>query len=211
MKTVKYFFIIPFMSLFLLAFSCYPVSYKTLYQGGYDPLFNISQIKTIGFTSFCWTEYHKALGYDELAEKRLYILAKDELEKRGFHVFFISKEFLEYNPDTKELTVKSDYDNMPDLTLTLYYGQSSGTTHVPGKTVGTINWRNRQGGGLYKQTEGYDVTGWAMFLTYTLWSGSPKYMNKVWEGTCMRGSSTPDLFDKASAMTREIFLQKFDR
>ena len=203
--------IVLFSTWILLILSCAPVYYNTFYEGGRDPLFDFSNIKTIGFSPWCWTDNAKSKGMDELAEKRLYVLAKTELEKRGFRVFFISPEFLEEDDSLNAIYVKQSYENMPDLTLTLYYRQQLGkSVKIPGKSSGMVNWRDKQGRGFYTQREGYEIQTCSLLLVFTLWSGSPKYMNKVWEGACIKGSSKFDLFDQAPEMTKEIFLQKFD-
>lgn len=195
----------------LLLVSCAPVKYYTYYEGGMDPLFDIKSVKTIGFTPFSWTKKAKEGGVDELAEKQLYIYAKEELEKRGYKVFYISPEDLE-NPSEFEVNVKPDYKNMPDLTLTAGYFQGLGNVvNVPGQSYGGISWGKKDGSGYYGSSEGYNVQTFMLVLNITLWSGAPKYMNKAWEGTIKKGSPKPDLSDKARQMTADIFLKKFPR
>lgn len=195
--------------LILLLVSCAPVKYYTYYEGGKDPFFDLKSVKTIGFTPGAWTKKAKELGVDELAEKQLYIYAKEELEKRGYTVFYIFPEDLE-NPSEYEINVKPDYKNMPDLTLMVSYFQNLGNVvNVPGQSYGTISWGKKSGSGSYGSTEGYKVQTYMLGLDFQLWSGAPKYINKVWEGTIKKGSPKPDLADKARQMTFDIFLKKF--
>jgi len=198
-------------SLFLI--SCSPIRYNTYYEGGHDPLYDIGKAKTIGFMPTCWTEKAKANGYDELVEKQMFVYARNELQKRGFIVNFIPREYIEQDTyDEKNFYVKTEYGKMPDLTLMLFYWQGPAEkVQVPGQAIGTINWGKSGGGGYYGGTQGYEVQTYFLVLCYTLWSGSPKYMNKVWEGTIKKGSPKPDLFEQASSMAADIFYKKFDK
>lgn len=192
--------------------SCSPVRYFTYLEGGHDPLFNINESKTIGFCPMSWTEAGKKAGIDELVEKQMYVYARDELQKRGFKVFYISPDNLEQDTSNGGIYVKPNYKNMPDLTLTLFYWQGLGNkVQVPGQSLGTINWNNGGGGGYYGQTQGYEVQTYFLILNYALWRSAPKYMNKAWEGVVKKGSPKLDLHDQAPAMATEIFYRKFDR
>lgn len=204
------FLIIPFAVLL----GCAPVKYFTYYEGGHDPLYNMNKVKTIGFIPFGWTSQAKAAGCDELVEKLMYVYARDELQKRGYEVYYIPPEYLERDPDSSKQAyyVKESYGKMPDLTLTVYYWQGLGNkVHVPGQAVGAVNWGNYGGGGYYGKTQGYDVQTYYLVLDYTLWSGSPKYMNKAWQGTIKKGSPKLDLYEKAPYMASVIFWKKFDQ
>jgi hypothetical protein len=195
----------------VLTLSCAPVRYLTFYEGGHDPLFDMKGVKTIGFTPFCWTNFTSC---DELTEKQLYVYARDELQKRGYKVFFIPREYLETDPDTSKhaVYVKEDYPDMPDLTLTLHYWQGLGNVvNVPGQSTGYVNWGKSGGSGYYGESQSYNVQTYFLVLSYTLWSGKPKFMNKTWQGVIKKGSPKLDLFDQAQDMAQEIFYQKFDR
>jgi len=198
----------------IMLISCAPIVYNTYYEGGHDPLFNINNARTIGFIPCCWTSAKKNKGYDELVEKQMFVYARDELQKRGFIVTFIPAEYIEQDQiNENTFYIKKEYyREMPDLTLMLYYWQGPGNkVQIPGQGVGVINWGNYGGGGYYGQTQGYEVQTYALVLGYTLWSGAPKYMNKVWEGRAIQGSPVLDLFEWAPLMAKEIFARKFDR
>ncbi len=198
-----------FIILFFIV-SCSSVQYHTIYEGGFDPLFDFEKVKTIGFTPFCWTGWYKDAGCDELFEKQLFIYAKDQLGKRGFEVFYIAPEFLEADSAVKAVYVKSGYENMPDLTLTAFSYQGLGNVvEVPGETYGAINWGSKYGGGYYGETKGYEVQTYTMRIAYTLWSGPHKYMNKAWEGVITKGSPELNLQEQAQAMTYNVFLYKW--
>ncbi len=191
--------------LFLL--SCSAVRYYTYYEGGFDPFFDFKNVKTIGFTPIYWTSPAKKIGYDKLFEKQLFIYAKIELEKRGFKVFYINPEFLEYDPVKEGVYVKPDFKEMPDLTLTVIYYQGKGNVvKVPGKASGILNWGKW---GLYEQKQDYEVQTCFQVLVYTLWSGSPEYTNKAWEGVIKKGSPILNLQEQAQDMTYDVFLEKF--
>lgn len=203
---------IGFLASFLFIFSCAPVKYFTYYEGGHDPLYNIREVMKIGFTPFCWTDWAKENGCDELVEKQMFVYARDELQKRGYRVVYIPPQFLEEDSAKRAIYVKANYKNMPDLTLTVTYWQGLGNkVQVPGQSVGTLNWGNSGGGGYYGQTQGYEVQTYFLVLGYTLWSGAPKYMNKAWEGIVKKGSPKLDLFEKAPSMAAQVFYRKFDR
>jgi hypothetical protein len=195
----------------LLLYSCSSVKYFTYYEGGHDPLYNIKEAKTIGFAPQYWTNLGKAVGYDELAEKQIFVYARNELQKRGYKVVYIPPEYLEQDPATSAIYVKESFKDMPDLTLTVLYYQGLGNkVQVPGQSIGTLNWANKSGSGYYGQTQGYEVQTYFLVLGFTLWSGTPKYTNKAWEGIIKKGSPKLDLFEQAQYMTEDIFHQKFD-
>lgn len=192
--------------LYTMLTSC-AVKYYTYREGGHDPLFDIGAVKTIGFTSFC-----PELDCDELTEKQFFVYAKDELQKRGYTVFYIPKQYLEYIETEKgfECHVKANYKDMPDLTLTIGFEQGLGNVvHVPGQSFGYAGWGNSSGSGYYSQTQGYSVQTYYLYLGYVLWSGQPKYMDVVWKGTLTKGSPKMNLQEQAQKMTKEIFRTKF--
>jgi len=197
------------LSVFFLL-SCSAVRYYTYYEGGFDPFLDFKNIKTIGFTPIYWTSPAKKIGYDELFEKQLFIYAKIELEKRGFKVFYIDPEFLEYDPVKEGVYIKPDFKEMPDLTLTVIYYQGLGNVvKAPGKTSGILSWGKSLGKGFYEQTQDYEVQTYFQVLIYTLWSGSPEYTNKAWEGVIKKGSPILNLHEQAQDMTYDVFLEKF--
>ena len=207
MRRTKGFFLFCAIVLLLTSFSCSPVIYNTVYEGGHDPLFDIKAVKTIGFAPYSWTKKGKELGMDELFEKQLFVYAKNELTARGFNVFYIYPENLIENKTNGEVYVRESYANMPDLMLTLGYSQrKSNVVHVPGQAYGSLY----KGIGSYYQTEGYDVQAYSLNLAFTLWSGPPKFMNKVWAGAIAKGSPELNLSDKAQEMTKDVFEKKFD-
>jgi hypothetical protein len=196
-------------SLFIILTACAPVKYYTYIEGGHDPSFDIKSTKTIGLVPFCY-RYNEQC--DELTEKQFLAYAQNELQKRGFTVFYIPKEYLEYFETEKgvESYVKADYENMPDLILNVWYHQDLGNVvHVPGQSGGSINWNSDGGKGSYRSTEGYNVQTYFLQLQYTLWSGKPKYMEKIWRGVLKKGSPKLDLLEQAQTMTKEIFHKKF--
>jgi hypothetical protein len=199
----------------MIFFSCSPIKYYTYYEGGFDPTYEFKTVKTIGFTSFFWTINAKKYGIDELFEKQLFVYAKNELEKRGYKVFYISPEFLQEDStavDSIAVYVKPDFNNMPDLTLTVSYFQGLGNVvKIPGQTYGIINWGKAIGGGSYGKTESQEVQTCFLSICYTLWSGSPKYTNKVWQGIIKKGSPILNIQDEAQNMTNDVFLKKFDK
>lgn len=201
--------IILVLLLFLLL-SCYqsPIKYNSHYEGGFDPLFDFSNVKTIGFVPTYWTEFGEKNGIDELFEKQLFVYAKKELEKRGFKVFYIGPEFLEYDSEKEGVYVREDYKKMPDLILTAFYYQGAGNVvEVPAKASGILTSRL----GLYEQEDSYKVQTYFLVLAYTLWSEPPKYNNKAWEGTLKTGSPTLNIQEQAEDMTYDVFLVKFGR
>ena len=200
------------VSTFLI--SCAPVRYFTYCEGGHDPLFQIDKTKTIGFIPLYWTNAGKSTGLDALVEKQLFVYARDELQKRGYTVVYISPENLEEDSDTSThlIKFKESYKELPDLTLMTHYWQGLGNkVQVPGQSSGVLNWSNSSGGGYYGQTQGYEVQTYFLVLQYILWSGAPNYLNKAWEGTLKKGSPKLDLFEQAPSMTSEIFERKFDQ
>ena len=203
-------FLLSVLSVFFLL-SCANVTYHTYYEGGFDPFYDFKNLKTIGFTPFGWTNTAREIGYDELFEKQLYVLAKKELEKKGFEVFYISPEYLEYNTTTNVLSIKTSYKEMPDLTLTVFYYQGLGNVvEVPGTASGLLKWGKSLGIGSFNQTQSYKVQTYFLALAYTLWSGPPKYINKAWEGVIKKGSPILDLQDQAKRMTVNVFKVKFE-
>ncbi len=191
--------------------ACSPIVYQTNYIGGFDPLYDIKKAKTIGFTPFSWTPWSEGIQSDELFEKQLFAYARAELQSRGFIVSYISQENLEYDSDIskKAVYVKSSYNPMPDLVLTVTYDQGkSNVVHVPGQSAGYLGVDNGGGRGMYAQSEGYDVQAYSISLTLTLWSGSPKFMNKVWQGGIAKGRPKMDLYEQAQYLTQEIFEKK---
>ena len=167
----------------VLIAACSPVKYFAAYEGGHDPSYNIKKAKTIGFTPICWTAKARNLGYDAHIEKQMFAYARDELQNRGYTVYYIPPEFIEEDTVTNAIYVKDNFKNMPDLTLTIRYWQGPGTTSQP----------------------------YLLLLGFTLWSGAPKFLNKAWEGTIKKGSPKLDLFDQAQNLTTEIFSKKFDQ
>jgi len=155
---------------FVFFVSCSPVRYFTITEGGHDPLFDIKSVKTIGFTPFCING-----RCDELTEKQFFIYARNELQERGYEVYFIPKEYMEYieTENGLEVHVKESYENMPDLTLTVLFDQGLGNVvHVPGQSVGSLNWGNQYGGGYYGETQGYDVQTYFMEWEATIYGQS---------------------------------------
>ena len=194
---------------FIILVGCAPVKYYTTLDGGFDPTFNLKSAKTIGFTSFYWTEGGKKYNVDPLVEKQFFALAKKELENRGFKVFYISPDNL-YQDSTGNVSVKG-LDDFPDLTLTTAFCQGLGNVvTVPGASYGGANWGQYGGGGYYISSQSYNVQTYVLFSNYTLWAGKPEYKEIVWSGSIRKGSSKLNLSEEMESMVSDLFKQKFD-
>lgn len=196
-------------SLFILLFSLFSCSTGAprIYKGGFDPLYNMKTAKTVGFTPFCWVKQFRC---DEILEKRAYVAAKHELEKRGYTVFYIEPQFLISKGN--EVYVKTNYKRMPDLTLTFGVQSNSFQTKVPDRSYGNANVNAYRGYSNYSSSEGYVVNNNQIALGLTLWSDAPTYMKKAWEGTVI--TLNPSIKDDAqwvSSQIQSIFVNKFDK
>lgn len=194
----------------LVALSCSPISYKTLYSGSEDPTFDFKKTKTIGFVPMYWSSRAKELNVTELEEKQMYAYVKKELESRGYIVSYIPLEKCTTHGDT--INLRSDLAEYPDLTVTMHFTQKAGQIEVPAQTGAFLGWGGGSGQGYYGQTGSYSANVWTLYVGIAAWSGKPEYMKQVWIGHVAKGSPMPDLNDKAESMISSLlYREKFPK
>lgn len=191
-----------YVVLALLILGCSPISYQTYYQAKQDPTFDFGGMREIGLVPLYWSRDAKQAGVDPLAEKQLLAYFKTELEKRGYRVWFVDPDDCESRGG--EIMLRQGLDKYPDATLTIIYGQQSGSIEVPSSSSGYFNWGEYYKGGGYQSTGPYSASIWGLYIGATVWAETPNYDTPVWQGSVIKGSPGPDLFDKAPGMIAKL-------
>lgn len=200
---------IKILILLTLIFSaCSPIKYHTIYQGSYDPAYDLHG-KKVCFLPWYWTDFGKKKNIDQLVEKTLFYHFKNELEKRGLTVEYIEPVNLLY--DNEKNTVNVQGGISCDLTLSIYYSQNVGTVKVPAHSSGSIWLGPTYGSGGYDSVGSFDVKYYNLFIASSIFIGKPAELKKVWAASITKGSPKPDLEEQSAEMVENLFKNKFPK
>jgi len=192
----------------LIFTSCSPIKYYTIYQGSYDPAYDLHG-KKVCFIPCYWTDFGKKKNIDQLVEKILFYHFKNELEKRGLTVEYVEPVNLLYDNEKNTINVKVGISC--DLTLGINYSQNVGTVNVPAQSSGSFWLGPTYGGGGYGSVGSYDVNYYNLFIACSIWWGNPAESKRVWGASITKGSPKPDLEEQSAEMIENLFKNKFPK
>jgi hypothetical protein len=192
----------------LIFAACSPIKYHTIYQGSYDPAYDLKG-KKVCFFPWYWTDYGKKNNIDQLVEKTLFYHFKNELGKRGLTVEYIEPSNLIY--DSEKNTITTAVYKPCDLSLSIFYSQNMGSVKVPAQSAGSLWVNPNYGFGSYGSVGSYDINYYNLFISSGLFLGKSADLKKVWSASITKGSPKPDLEEQSAEMVKNLINKKFPK
>jgi hypothetical protein len=175
-------------------------------EGLHDPTFDIQGVRTVGFLPLYWTRFAKQEwldNYDYLLEKHVFQCFKEELERRGHAVSYLSPQDLE---DHDERALQEALDRRAPGQGHMFpaarckVGFRDSVEHYPDLLLRVL---------LRSQTSRRRTHGFDLTIDSCLYTGSPRYNTPVWRASVTKTSPELNLAEQARSMITHLFAEEF--